>query len=155
METGYKIHEIMSREVFTINSDSLIVDAAKKMASNKVGSLVVLHEGKIEGILTEQDLARKAVAEQLNISAVMVREIMTSPVHTIEPERDLNDAMSLMGTNEIKHLPVVSKGKLHGIITAKDAIQIEPGLIELLSFKSSGNEGRNENIFTEEEMLED
>jgi signal-transduction protein with cAMP-binding, CBS, and nucleotidyltransferase domain len=154
MEIGYKIHEIMSRDVFTINSDSLIVDAAKKMASNKVGSLVVLHEGKIRGILTEQDLARKAVAEELNISAVMVREIMTSPVHTIEPEKDLNDAMSLMGTNEIKHLPVVSKGKLHGIITAKDAIQIEPGLIELLSFKSSKKSGSSDEDWNEE-MLED
>jgi signal-transduction protein with cAMP-binding, CBS, and nucleotidyltransferase domain len=79
---------------------------------------------------------------------------MSCKVYTIELERDINDAMSLMGTNEIKHLPVVSKGKLHGIITAKDAIQIEPGLIELLSFNRSKNSGSSDENWNED-MLED
>ena len=66
-----------------------------------------------------------------------VSEIMSVSITTIEPERDIRDAIQLMGANEIKHLPVLVEGKLAGIITFKDIIKIEPALIELLSFKSA------------------
>jgi signal-transduction protein with cAMP-binding, CBS, and nucleotidyltransferase domain len=136
MVTGYKVGEFMSREVMTLPSDALIMDCAVKMSEERIGCLVIKKDGKIEGIVTEQDLARKVMAKGVNPGEIKVEEIMNKKIISIEPEKDLYDAVLLMGNNEIKHLPVISKGKLMGIITSKDIIQIEPSLIELLKFNN-------------------
>jgi signal-transduction protein with cAMP-binding, CBS, and nucleotidyltransferase domain len=139
MRTGYKVGEIMVRNTFTVSPNFLIIDCAKKMAEREIGSLVVVENGKVVGIVTEQDLARKALARGIDVEKTQVSKIMSSNVNTIEPDRDIYDAFVLMGINRIKHLPVVLQGELKGMITSKDVIQIQPGLIDLLSFKNSSS----------------
>jgi signal-transduction protein with cAMP-binding, CBS, and nucleotidyltransferase domain len=136
METGYKVSEIMVRDIISVDSGTTILNCAKKMADNGVGCLIIQEKNNLLGIVTEQDLARKALAMGISPNNP-VSNIMSRNIKYIEPEKDIQDAMQLMGNNEIKHLPVVSGGKLVGLVTSKDIIQIQPGLIDLLSFKSS------------------
>ena len=137
MDSGYKIGDIMTREVHTTFQGEIISLCARKMRDEMVGSLVVIEGNKVVGILTEQDLARKVVAEAKDAHATLVKEIMSKKVVYINPDEDINKAVELMGQNSIKHLPVISNGKLEGIITFKDIIAIEPALIEILSFKNN------------------
>ena len=140
METGYKVGDIMTTEIHSVEKNSSIVECAKKMAENKVGSLIVKSEGEIIGIITEQDVSRKVLAEDLDPKETAVSQIMSSVLHKVEPDTDIHKAMELMGEKEIKHLPVLSGGEIRGIVTFKDIIKIEPTLIELLNFKNSMNE---------------
>ena len=139
METGYSVSEVMVRDVITISPEASLLECAKKMADKKIGCLVVTASTEVIGIITEQDLARKVLAREINAKTTKVKEIMSSNIKTISPENDLYSAVQVMGNNEIKHLPVVIGRKLAGIITAKDIIQIQPGLIELLRFNTSTN----------------
>lgn len=144
MDTGYKIGEIRVREVKTTFQGDIITLAAKKMAEEKIGCLVITDDKeKVIGILTEQDIARKVVAEGREGAATLVKEIMSKEIVHIEPHQDLHKAVELMEQNSIKHLPVILNGKLQGIITFKDIIAIEPALIESMSFKSSLRELEN------------
>ena len=137
METGYKIGEVMTRDVKTTFQGEIVTLAARKMAEEEVGCLVITDEDKVVGILTEQDLARKVVAHGKEGHATLVKEIMSRDVVHIGPEEDIHRAVELMSQNNIKHLPIISKGKLQGILTFKDIIAIEPALIEKLSFKNN------------------
>lgn len=137
MEAGYKIGEIMVRDVHTTFQGDIVTLAAKKMAEEKIGCLIITDKDKVVGILTEQDIARKVVAEGRQAEATLVKEVMSREVIHIEPHEDLHKAVELMGQNGIKHLPVISKGKLQGILTFKDIIALEPALIEAMSFKNN------------------
>ncbi len=147
MLTGIRVREIMRNKVFSIEDNRSIMDCAKKMAKEEVGSLVIEQSGKVMGIITEQDLARKALAKGLDPKSTQVRQLMVKKVHTIEPDQDVYEAVVKMGKQKIKHLPVTEQEKLVGIISYKDIIKLQPGLIELLSFKSSLPKRMMKNIF--------
>ncbi len=147
METGYKVHDVMSKEVITSNHNSNISDVAKVMASKKVGSVVVMKDERPIGIITEQDIARKVVAQGKDANNIKADEIMEKEMIFTISSRDLYDAVLLMGKTEIKHLLVIDNGQLMGIITAKDIIRIKPYLIEMLSFKSSMSKEEAQKLF--------
>jgi CBS domain-containing protein len=138
METGYKVGEIMVGNVSCVDPDVMLIDCAREMAEKRVGCLIVIDNEKVIGIITEQDLARKVLAKGLDATSTRVSEVMSTTVHKIHPAEDIYNAFQLMGINEIKHLPVIDGENLVGIITSKDVLAIQPGLIELLSFKRSG-----------------
>ncbi|MDP1694424.1 MAG: CBS domain-containing protein [Candidatus Woesearchaeota archaeon] len=137
MLTGIRVREIMRNKVASTADSMSIMECAQKMAREEVGSLVIEQNGKVQGIITEQDLARKALAKGLDPKTTKVSQLMTKKVHTIGPDQDIYEAVVKMGKEKIKHLPVVENEKLIGIISYKDIIKMQPGLIELLSFKSS------------------
>ncbi len=137
MLTGIRVREVMRNKVHAIDETASIMDCARKMAREEVGSLVIENQKKVLGIITEQDLARKALAKGLDPKTTKVSALMVQKVYTISPDSDLYEAVVKMGKQKIKHLPVVENNKLTGIISYKDIIKLQPGLIELLSFKSS------------------
>ena len=137
MLTGVRVREIMRNKVRSITDSANITDCAKKMASEEIGSLIIEQNGKVLGIITEQDLARKVLAKGLDPRITRVNQLMVKKVHTIGPDNDIYEAIVKMGKQRIKHLPVTENDKLIGIISYKDIIKLQPGLIELLSFKSS------------------
>jgi signal-transduction protein with cAMP-binding, CBS, and nucleotidyltransferase domain len=147
METGYDVGDVMSKNVLTIAPDADIIESANLMAKRKLGSIVVCCKGKVVGILTEQDLARKVLAREVDTKKARIKDIMTKRVYTTSPEKDLYEAMLQMGENKVKHLPVIKEGKLVGIISFKDIIRIEPDLIDMVSFKSSLTKGESNSIF--------
>jgi len=134
METEIPVRDIMTRPVITADVDLDILSAAKRMGSANVGCLIVVSGNKPTGILTERDLVKKIVAQAVDPRNVKVGEIMSSPVVAIEPEANLRDAAALMLQSGVKRLPVISNGKLVGIITDTDLVSGSSlGMSEILS----------------------
>jgi len=102
------------------------------MSEAKTGSLVVLDEdGELAGILTEMDIVNDLVSKGLDPEEVLVGDIMSKPVHTIESGMPIQDAAKTMADLEIRRLPVVEGEKMVGIITENDILEISPALIEI------------------------
>lgn len=137
MDTGYKVSDVLVKDVFNIDRHASIEACARNMKNHTVGSLVIIEDRKPVGIITEQDICRKVVAEGLDIKETKVNEIMSTNLKTINGNEDIHEAMHQMGQNEVKHLLVVSDGNFEGIVTFKDIIQVVPSLIELVEFKNA------------------
>jgi len=128
------VRDIMTRPVITTEADLDILSAAKRMGSANVGCLVVVSGDRPTGILTERDLVKKIIAQAVDPRNAKVGEIMSSPVVAIEPEASLRDAAALMLHSGVKRLPVISNGKLVGIITDTDLVSgSSMGMNEILS----------------------
>jgi len=124
----------MTRPVITADANLDILSAAKIMSLANVGSLIIVSEGKATGILTERDLVKKVIAQGVDPRSVLVGEIMSAPVVAIEPDASLRDAAALMLRAGVKRLPVISNGRLVGIITDTDLVSGSSlGLNEILS----------------------
>jgi len=125
----YKIKEVMTKQPITVSGDASIEQCAKLMAEKQVGSLIIEDE-TIEGIITELDIVRKVVAKGLDTKKTLVKDIMTTDLVTLNPEDSILDAVKLMGKHNIRHIPIVSKRDLEGLVTAKDIMKVEPKLFE-------------------------
>jgi malate dehydrogenase (oxaloacetate-decarboxylating) len=116
-----KVKDIMEKEVLTVDSNKTARECAKLMLKKDVGSAIVIHEGLAVGIVTERDLVRKVLAENIDPSKVFVTDIMTSPLITIDPDSTMSEAARLMSVYGVRRIVVVSKeGSLIGIVTATD-----------------------------------
>ncbi len=126
------VRNVMSENPLIIRDEKPVRTAANLMSESKVGSLIVLDEnGDISGILTEMDIVDKLVSEGKDPDEVLVKDIMSTPVHTIESDKPMKEAAEIMAEMEIRRLPVVDKGKMVGIITENDILEISPALIDI------------------------
>ena len=140
-----KVREVMTRNVITISPEKSALDAAKIMKKNNIGSVVVIENSKPIGIVTERDLCFRVVAENNVPSKVKVKDIMTSPLITIDPNETLEEAARKMNKNKIRRLPVVDKNNnLVGFITYRDILTIAPEVIEILKEYNKINESEKE-----------
>ncbi len=115
---GKKGHEVVS-----ISPDATVYEAIEKMAENEVGALLVLNGGKLVGIISERDYARKVILKGRQSRKTAVREVMTENVITVRPEQNVHDCMELMTEKRIRHLPVLAEDKLIGIISIGDVVK--------------------------------
>jgi len=118
-----KLKDILAQKgkgVIQVDSDCIVVEAAKKMRDNKVGALMVLENGELVGIFNERDLMSRVVAERLDPETVKVSAAMTSSIATVPLETPIREAANLMSQNRIRHLPIFQDGKLCGVISAGD-----------------------------------
>jgi len=111
-----KVKDIMNKVVATENNISLR-EAAKIMSDKNIGSLVVLKDDNILGIITERDIVDNASSLEKKVTSVIKGKIIT-----IDSDQSLDTAAIIMSKNKIKRLPVISKEKLVGIITATDLL---------------------------------
>ncbi|KXG83110.1 MULTISPECIES: CBS domain-containing protein [Pseudomonas] len=109
--------------VYTINPDDSVLDALKLLAEKNVGALPVMEHGQVVGIVSERDYARKLVLKGRSSAATPVRDIMSSPVVTVEPKQNLEYCMNLMTNRHLRHLPVVHEGKLLGLLSIGDLVK--------------------------------
>ena len=130
--TGYKVGDAMTMNPITIPSSKTLRDAAKIMAKEHVGSLLVTEENKIVGILTERDIVKKGVATLGNPSLKKVKEVMATDLVTTTPDEDIFEALRIMRDYNFRHLPVKHNGKIVGLVTLKDILKIEPDLYEIM-----------------------
>ena len=111
-----KVNEVMNK-AFAIEASLNIKQAAKIMSDKKIGSLIVLKNNKIAGIITERDILGHISNLNMKVSAVMAKQVIT-----IDHSRSIDDAAQLMTKEGVKRLPVIDKDKLVGIITGTDII---------------------------------
>jgi len=124
MIVGSILKEKKSNEVTTTVAEQSVGEAAKILHSKKIGALLVV-DGKnsIAGIISERDIARGLALHGANVSAMKVSELMTSDVLVCSPDDSLEKLMVVMTNNRIRHLPVMDKGKLAGMITIGDVVK--------------------------------
>jgi signal-transduction protein with cAMP-binding, CBS, and nucleotidyltransferase domain len=132
MKTGIKVADAMTSSMITIGADESILNCARLMVKEGIGSLVVVDETKLLGIITERDMLNKVVAKDNNIKKTSVSTIMTKKPINIEPDMDLYDAMILMRLENVRRLPVVDKGNVVGLLTHRDILSIQPELYDLV-----------------------
>mgnify|MGYP001561973973 CR=1 FL=1 len=114
-----RIKEVM-KSVQVINGESSIRDAASLMSKQKIGSLIVLNGKSLSGIITERDILTRVTANNKLPEKVMIKNVMTPKMITIDSEALIDDAVYLMLKHKIKRLPVTSEKKLVGMITSTD-----------------------------------
>ncbi|MEK6918922.1 MAG: CBS domain-containing protein [Nanoarchaeota archaeon] len=129
-----KVTDVMTRNPVTISSDISVIDCAKIMIKKRVGSLVLVHEKKIRGLLTEKDivwaLTKKSPSDFKKIKA---GDIAAKKVKVVKPNLELSKALKIMKRSGFRRLPVVFKGQLVGMVTIKDILRIEPTLYSTIS----------------------
>lgn len=133
------VRDLMKRGIITTGPDMSVKEAAKTMADNNIGSLLVLKNSRTIGILTERDiLCCLANSGENEIDSKKVRDAMTHYIISITSASTIKKAVKLMSENKVKKLPVIDE-KLVGIITASDIIAAQPRMIKdvktLLSMK--------------------
>lgn len=123
MKTVRQLLQQKSHEVHTIGPDAPVLDALKAMAEREIGALVVLENGRLAGILSERDYARKVILLGKSSQDTAVREIMTSHVYTVRPDQTVGDCMGLMTDHRVRHLPVVDGERLVGVLSIGDLVK--------------------------------
>jgi len=124
METVKQLLEQKGRQVWSIDPDGTVYDAIKKMADQDVGSLVVLKDDKLVGIVTERHYARNVFLKGRASPKTRVGEIMERSVVCARPDHSVDECMALMSAKRIRHLPVADvEGKLLGIVSIGDLVQ--------------------------------
>jgi signal-transduction protein with cAMP-binding, CBS, and nucleotidyltransferase domain len=136
------VREAMSSPVITVWENDSTADAAGVMKEHDVGALIVLGgESQPVGIVTERDLVYRVIAEGRSPGEIKVKEVMSSPLMTVDPEAGLDKAMAMMSMKNVRRLGVVYKGSLEGMISDKDIIRIMPALIEIVRERSKIQSG--------------
>jgi len=126
------VKDLMSSPVKTIDCEKTVADAGKLMKKYGKGSLVVTKNKKPVGIITADDIVHKIVANNIKPGNMKVRDVMSSPLVTINPDSTCADAARKMRKNNIKRLPVIQNGKLVGIISLDDIATTIPEFMQYL-----------------------
>ncbi|MCX5817322.1 MAG: CBS domain-containing protein [Proteobacteria bacterium] len=124
MEKVGKILEKKGREVWSILPDAIVYRSLELMSEKGVGALMVINDkGRVEGILTERDYARKVFLKGRSSKETYVKEIMTSELFAVNPTSSVEECMALMTEKRIRHLPVMDGDKLVGVISIGDVLK--------------------------------
>ena len=131
--------------VYTVEHTTSVFDAVKLMAQKNIGALLVLEQGRIVGMITERDYARKVVLMARSSKDTPLREIMTTSVIYVRPDQSSEECMALMTENRVRHLPVIEDGRLTGLLSigdlVKSIISEQKFTIEQLQHYISGERG--------------
>ncbi|MBX5320743.1 MAG: CBS domain-containing protein [Candidatus Bathyarchaeota archaeon] len=149
------VRDVMSSPVITVNEETTANHVAELMNKHGLGCIIVTNkEGKPIGIITERDLVTRVLAKNLKPDSLKAKDVMTSPLITIEPSETISEAARKMSRLNIRRLGVVYKGQLIGLVSSKDILGVMPELIETIQEKAL-MEGENmaQTIAEEESSL--
>ena len=143
MKFSVSVGEIMTSAVQTIDMNDTVEKAAKIMKENNIGSVVVMGEKNVKGIITSSDIVNKYVAER---KGDLVKDIMSGEIVKISPGKTIEDAARLMVAKKIKKLLGFDKERFVGVITATDILRVEPELLEVLLERMKAGGRRPEGV---------
>ncbi|MHB8125476.1 MAG: CBS domain-containing protein [Desulfitobacteriaceae bacterium] len=114
------VRDIMSVKVAWVAPNTPLVDVAKLMQREDIGSVPVCEQDRLLGIITDRDMVVRAIASGKNSNSLNVSDIMSTKVVTVSPDTDVHEASHIMAREQIRRLPVMENGKLVGIIALGD-----------------------------------
>lgn len=123
MKTVRQLLQGKSKGVCTVSPDTPVFDALKLMAEKDIGALLVVEKGRLAGILSERDYARKVILHNKSSHDTPVREIMTERVICVQPRNTVEECMALMTDKHIRHLPVLDNDSLIGVLSIGDLVK--------------------------------
>ncbi len=123
METVRSMLRHKGSDIFWLSPEATVYEAVAMMADKGVGALLVLSGGKLAGIVSERDYARKVILKGKHSHEMQVQEIMTSPVFTVSPEHSVEDCMRVITSHRVRHLPVMEGDALVGMISIGDVVR--------------------------------
>lgn len=123
MKSVRQLLDAKGAQVYSIRPDAKVIDALRLMAEKNVGALVVLEGGRLAGIFSERDYARKVSLHGKSPHDMAVREVMTSEVVTIDSARTVEECMALVTSRRVRHLPVTEGDQLLGVISIGDLVK--------------------------------
>jgi len=135
------VKDVMTSPVITIGEDGTVDKVGELMDKHKIDCVIVntKKNAKPVGVITERDLVTRVVAENLQPRMVTAKEIMSSPLVTIDADKTISEAARRMNLLNIRRLGVMYKGNLIGIISSKDILSVTPELIEIIQEKARMN----------------
>ena len=141
------VKDVMSSPVITVDENEKVDKVARYMDVQRLGSIIVTDkDGRPIGIITERDLVTRVMAKNRLPSEILAKDIMTSPLITINPSETLSNTARQMSRLNIRRFGVVYKGNLVGVVSAKDILAITPELIEMIQEKARIEGGNMEDI---------
>lgn len=117
-----RVKEIMSSPAITEDEDASVNRILKHMEQSRVGSVVITKEGKSVGITVDYDIAAKVILKDRNPDEVRAKEIMSSPLITVESDASVEEACGLLARKGIRRLPVIEEGELVGVISIRNIL---------------------------------
>tara|TARA_Y100000588_G_C14214024_1_gene907987 strand:- start:1033 stop:1461 length:429 start_codon:yes stop_codon:yes gene_type:complete len=118
-------------EVYVVDAESSILDASELLEKEKIGAVPVMNNKKVIGVLSERDIARGLAVFKNKISSLKVRDLMSKgELFTCDPEDTVDNCLSIMSGRRVRHLPVLEKGSLVGIVSIGDLVKIKMAEVE-------------------------
>jgi CBS domain-containing protein len=124
MHTVRELLREKGSQVWTIGPQATVYEALQLMAAKNIGAVVVLEHGKVAGVFTERDYARKVVLQGRSSKTTSIAESMTPDVLYVSPDDTIEDCMALMTDKRLRHLPVMDGGKLAGVVSIGDVVKV-------------------------------
>jgi len=140
-QTDVFVRDAMNPTPVVIGSEEPALRAIDIIITKKIGGLLVVDNGILKGVLTKTDLLEKVSLDNKDPMALKVKDIMTNRFVSVGPNMKLNEAVKVMIKHDIRRLPVLSKGTLHGLLTQSDILTLQPNLIEMLVEKFTQSSG--------------
>jgi len=119
-----KVRDFMTSLILTAEVDTPVIDAARLMAAEDVGSLIVTNADVLAGLVTRKEIIAAQLLSEESYHSLTIEDIMTTPVVTIGPEADLGQIVALMNQAERRHIPVIEGNDIIGVVTATDVIRV-------------------------------
>jgi len=121
----------MKKKLVTASPQTTVSQAAKLMAKRKVGAVLIVEDHRLVGIFTERDAVVRVIAPGLNSQTTRLAEVMTSAPKTVDPDKSLGYALLMMHEHGFRHVPVIERGTLIGVVSARYAL--DPDLEEFVT----------------------
>ncbi|MGI8480409.1 MAG: CBS domain-containing protein [Gaiellaceae bacterium] len=119
------VREVMTENPLTIDSSEPIAKAAVMLRDEDIGSLPVIEDGRLYGVITDRDITTRVVAKEIAMESISVRDVASTGAVTVSPEMDLDQALGLMAHHQVRRLPVVEYDRLVGILAQADVAHEE------------------------------
>jgi CBS domain-containing protein len=123
MKTIKDVLRDKGQAVWTIDVNALVLDALELMAEKEIGALMVMEDGRLAGVMSERDYARKVVLLGKSSKDTPVREIMTRKVLYVKPEQTVEECMALMTEKHVRHMPVLDGDSMIGVVSIGDIVK--------------------------------
>ena len=120
---GKSVQDAMTSNPCTIDADQTVSYAARMLKDENVGLAPVVEGQRLVGTLTDRDIVTRVVAEGKDPQSVKVRDVASSNLVTVDPQQDLDEALRLMASNQVRRLPVVEEGRLVGVLAQADVAE--------------------------------